>query len=402
MQEIKVLVIGKTGVGKSSFLNYLLDEDLATTGKGKPITQDFDEYTKTIDGKLRLTITDSKGLEALEFEKIKQDIQNYINAKNSGDNIADYFHVVFYCLNYTKGRIEELEGKLIKDLRELLGYDVQFILTHSDSIEKDRSKYQTYVKRIKDLVEFDIKLYKVCSINKNKLGGGKIVKSGKDEIIKDLVLSKIENLLTYFTNKLAQEYALKYNDILDKHKTSLETRVDENIGFLNRLSSPRESALNGIKEEFRKSLSEIKQEIEQMQDDLIDKFMPRLDEILVFCSLLGKAFNSNFAIKSALNSKKLKNSLYIKDYSLWDRICNVFTNDDAKESFQRYFDEMKFNLSDEMLNSNEKVERYIKNYFAFVKNIFKNLRNKRKMSNDERNLANKLKDSIMSKINSSF
>lgn len=402
MQEIKVLVIGKTGVGKSSFLNYLLDEDLATTGVGKPITQDFDEYTKTIDGKLRLTITDSKGLEVLEFEKIKQDIQNYINAKNSSENIADYFHVVFYCLNYAKGRFEPLEGELIKELRELLGYDVQFILTHSDSIEEDRSKYQTYVKRIKDLVGFDIKLYKVCSVNKNKLGGEKIVKSGKNEIIKDLVLSKTQNLLTYFTNELAQEYALKYNDILIKHKTSLETRVDENIGFLNRLSSSRESALNGIKEEFRKSLSEIKQEIEQMQDDLIDKFMPRLDEILVFCSLLGKAFNSNFAIKSALNSKELKNSLYIKDYSLWERICNVFTNDDAKESFQRYFNEMKFKLSDDMLNSNEKNEIDIKNPFAFVKNILKNLRNKRKMSNDERDLANKLKDSIMSKINSSI
>ena len=37
-----ILLLGQTGVGKSSLLNYLLGENLAETGTGKPITQSAD------------------------------------------------------------------------------------------------------------------------------------------------------------------------------------------------------------------------------------------------------------------------------------------------------------------------------------------------------------------------
>lgn len=53
-KEIKcnILMIGKTGVGKSSFGNYLFDENLFRTGNGKPVTNfenNFENYSFLYD-----------------------------------------------------------------------------------------------------------------------------------------------------------------------------------------------------------------------------------------------------------------------------------------------------------------------------------------------------------------
>lgn len=36
---INVLILGKTGVGKSSLLNYIFETDKAETGAGRPVTE---------------------------------------------------------------------------------------------------------------------------------------------------------------------------------------------------------------------------------------------------------------------------------------------------------------------------------------------------------------------------
>ena len=60
MQPLNVLVAGKTGSGKSTLINALFRENLATTGAGLPITQQLVRITK--EG-VPLTLYDTKGLE---------------------------------------------------------------------------------------------------------------------------------------------------------------------------------------------------------------------------------------------------------------------------------------------------------------------------------------------------
>ena len=53
MEDFKcnILILGKTGVGKSSLLNYICGKQLAEAGAGKPKTgKGIYEYSATING----------------------------------------------------------------------------------------------------------------------------------------------------------------------------------------------------------------------------------------------------------------------------------------------------------------------------------------------------------------
>ena len=57
---VNIVVAGKTGVGKSTLINAVFEEDLAATGIGEPVTKENKEYTKE---NVPISIWDTVGLE---------------------------------------------------------------------------------------------------------------------------------------------------------------------------------------------------------------------------------------------------------------------------------------------------------------------------------------------------
>ena len=61
--KINILVVGKTGVGKSTLINSIFRGDFAKTGSGAPVTQGIEEITT--HGHPR-TINGTKGIEVAD------------------------------------------------------------------------------------------------------------------------------------------------------------------------------------------------------------------------------------------------------------------------------------------------------------------------------------------------
>ncbi len=90
-----ILIVGDTGVGKSSLINAVFGFDKAKVGNGKPVTMDFDYYEATPTRPVNLY--DSKGFE-LGDEKRPQRIKKFLQEKTqeATKDILKGVHAIWY------------------------------------------------------------------------------------------------------------------------------------------------------------------------------------------------------------------------------------------------------------------------------------------------------------------
>jgi GTP-binding protein EngB required for normal cell division len=130
--SINVLLLGPTGVGKSSLINYLYGSYAAQTGAGKPVTPkgEFKEVTVSspLKPEVRITFFDSWGIEANQGELWKQVIGEKLEAALSFEHMIGG---IIYCFSYN-GRIQDFEIDHIKELLERK-FRVIIALTKADN-----------------------------------------------------------------------------------------------------------------------------------------------------------------------------------------------------------------------------------------------------------------------------
>ncbi|MBF2089537.1 MAG: 50S ribosome-binding GTPase [Synechococcales cyanobacterium K44_A2020_017] len=113
--HINVLVAGRTGVGKSTLINSVFQGNFATTGQGRPVTQNTREIKK--EG-IPLSIFDTRGLEMADFSGTLDALKSLINQRSRNIDSNQHIHLAWICISEDSRRIEPAEEELVKMLAD--------------------------------------------------------------------------------------------------------------------------------------------------------------------------------------------------------------------------------------------------------------------------------------------
>ncbi len=222
-----VLIMGKTGTGKSSLLNYLCGQNLAKAGAGKPVTEEgLYEYKVSINNQ-DVKIFDSWGIEAGKVDRWNKLIEDSLQEHGVQKSMEDWFHSVIYCIQAGGGRVEDVDSEIIrKFLGE--GYHLTIVLTKADQIDEDDEKKMKDVilQEIKGAVTAEkqglLKVVATCSEEKVTRSGTSH-QFGKEEVQnailegwKDTIIDRMPKHVIYSLCELIDDWA---ND----WKTSIQT-----------------------------------------------------------------------------------------------------------------------------------------------------------------------------------
>lgn len=170
-----ILIIGATGVGKSTLLNKLVSQEVASIGYGvTPETQSLDKYTLTSS----ITLWDSPGLgEAIEKDKFyKKNLKKILE----DNNFIDLILIVIDIKDKRITTVSKLIKKIIK-IDEKFSDRFVFILNKVDEaksyrywdeqnncpstiqLDEIQEKIKDYTKRIEESNNIKINRFLKCS-----------------------------------------------------------------------------------------------------------------------------------------------------------------------------------------------------------------------------------------------
>ena len=137
-RRLNLVVVGKSGVGKSSFLNYAAGRKVFQTGAGDPVAQSYFERieVKSALPGITYSLYDTKGLLSDNIDEWTHSIFDEIDRRDSTDDIYNWFHTIIYCISAVDDNIEDFEVKAIRRLMER--GKVSIVITKKDLVSIDK------------------------------------------------------------------------------------------------------------------------------------------------------------------------------------------------------------------------------------------------------------------------
>lgn len=234
MLRTNVLVLGKSGAGKSSLLNYLWGNVIAKTGTGRPVTErsSADEigiYANKplrVSDDLELVIFDSWGMEADKADEWNRIVRKEAEKREASSKIEDWFHAVIYCVSAKGARIENFEIKKVVQPLIDAGYAVIFALTKC-GVASDHEK-----QRVRETIEAACPqhggIIEIESVSVTLRGRSTPTDTqGKEALLKGVQENFVQNL----DSKLRKKYLAKCGEELADWKKRVLRRYDKEASY---------------------------------------------------------------------------------------------------------------------------------------------------------------------------
>lgn len=208
---INVAVIGQTGVGKSSLINYIFDEPKRETGAGKPVTEQGFYGEELILNGIPVCLIDSWGIEQGKDEIWLNDFENFLEEKDIRKPVNEWLHIAIYCISAASDRVQEFDIQVIQKLKRQK-IDVVVALTKAALVPEETIKELTNT--LKEGLGQDIVIVPVNSVEKTLMGGQKIPRMGLNEIVSKIRINYInmlrkrlpERIIYLLENKIKKDY----------------------------------------------------------------------------------------------------------------------------------------------------------------------------------------------------
>ena len=272
-----VLLLGKTGVGKSSLLNYLFGENVAETGAGSAVTpRGIYEHRPFQHNGMRIRLYDSWGLEPDKDDSWVGLITKELE-KHDTKRIEDWFHTIIYCVDAKRTRIDDFEKKIMDQLFNA-GNRMVFALTRADaaSPEELAAVQNELSKRYADSIRVP-----VCSVGQKLLTGEVTEQAGKAALIEAICRNLSENLFGKALTMYERNLESSLMEATKKIMETFELKAGPLGIFTNYGDEFRREMIAEINDRYKNAVNrsrygllDLLEEIIALETRAIEKFSP--------------------------------------------------------------------------------------------------------------------------------
>ena len=231
IKQLKILLVGRIGVGKTTLIKYMLNLD-----ENKIINNNSFKNFVTYENKNvpYLKLVEFKGIgldQNNDPEKVGQEalnyIQNEIKNNNKNGDYNDFFHCIWFCISFA--RFEESEKNLLIKLSQVYNdKTIPIIIVYTQNINNTISNSMEIY--IKEKIGIKTSFIKVLAKDMNVIQSRNIRKAfGKSDLL-NLTLKKCTmalqgDMINFMIDTISDDVKGK---ILAKNK-SLEKMINDNI-----------------------------------------------------------------------------------------------------------------------------------------------------------------------------
>lgn len=298
MGPINLLLAGKSGVGKSSLINYLFKAEVAKTGSGTAQTKRvINKYT--IQSKEQnFILHDTWGVEPGEnWDRWISDFEKYCNIDVANRDCKSWMHGVVYCISSKGGRIEDSE---IDTINKIIDFKLKPILVLTKCDNSNCDEFASYIEQ-----KTGIKPIQVCSVEKSQgLGRNKLVIKpyGRDDVfnqIKSTAINQLKHRLSKIANACYKDELLKViSSLPDIYESVLER--NSTFGYVSKEKAKYASDI--IKRKITAAEKRIKIDVQDLIDDVTRNYG----------TMMGN-FNANSIGFDKINAEKERSFIEFSD-----------------------------------------------------------------------------------------
>ncbi|MCX7066519.1 MAG: GTPase domain-containing protein [Methylococcales bacterium] len=270
-----VVIVGQTGVGKSSLINYLFGKKVVEAGVGRPVTPPgFHPVDSEING-LPICFFDSFGLEVNGYENWILDLNEQFKIRGVDKSAEQWFHSVFYCIQAGGARIQECDTAIIKKFIDEK-YKVNVILTKCDQVGEDIEKaLKTELhKQIEGLA-----IISVCSEEIKTRSGGTSEPFGKEEVENQVFNDFFDALIL----RLPLRCKSVMEDTLKDWVSESRKKVDDNLGVMG-------WGKNDIEMEIQSAAKKLPSEIQELVNAEVKKTFKMYEAFIIHLGYIPNGY----------------------------------------------------------------------------------------------------------------